>query len=331
MRLPYMGHRAGGLLLPAGFDVTFTTREIRMTDEPTTERVAVRWRIPAAIGMVVAGIGVAAIIVGATTGGTAAKSATAAAAPAAQFLNAPSASPGSSPAADDDGNGWAGPGCRMDGRGMMGGPGMAGGRGMMGGRMGGRGMFGGISITSIAGSQLALKTVDGWTRTIDATGATIEKGGKTATIADLKVGDQVALKQTRNTDGTFTVTAIAVVQPRVAGTVTAVDASTITVTQPDGTAKTVNVTPSTTYASGRKAADKSAVVVGSRVMIRGDLAADGTFTATAVDVKPASGPNGGPGGPPGKDDHGMPGSGPNGGPGGPDSGPDDGGQDGDGA
>jgi hypothetical protein len=305
VRLPYMGHRAGGLLLPAGFDVTFTTREIRMTDEPTTERVAVRWRIPAAIGMVVAGIGVAAIIVGATTGGTAAKSATAAAAPAAQLLNAPSASPGSSPAAGEDGNGWAGPGGRMDGRGMM------------GGRMGGRGMFGEISITSIAGSQLALKTVDGWTRTIDATGATIEKDGTTATVADLKVGDQVVLKQTRGTDGTFTVTAIAVVQPHVAGDVTAVDGSTITVTQPDGIAKTVKVTASTTYTSGRQAADKSAVVVGSRVSIRGDLATDGTFTATAVDVRPAGGPNGGPGDPPGKDDHdknggGRNGNGPNG-------------------
>jgi len=325
VRLPYMGHRAGGLLLPAGFDVTFTTREIRMTDQPTTERVAVRWRIPAAIGMVVAGIGVAAIIVGATTGGTAAKSATATAAPAAQFLNAPGASPGSSPTAGDDGNGWVGPG----GRGMMDGPGMAdgrmGGRGMAGGRMGGRGMFGGISITSIAGPQLSLGTVDGWTRTIDATGATIEKGGKTATLADLKVGDQVAFQQTRNTDGTFTVTAIAVVQPHVGGTVTAVDASTITVTQPDGIAKTVKVTASTTYTSGRKAADKSAVVVGSRVSIRGDLAADGTFTATAVDVKPAGGPNGGPG-----DPNGGPG-GPSGGPGGPDSSPDDGGPDGDGA
>jgi predicted ribosome-associated RNA-binding protein Tma20 len=305
VRLSYMGHRAGGLLLlPAGIDVTFTTREIRMTDEPTTERVAVRWRIPAAIGMVVAGIGVAAIIVGATTGGTAAKSATTAAAPAAQLLNAPSASPGSSPAAGDDGNGWAGPGGRM------------GGRGMMGGRMGGRGMMGEIAITGIAGSQLSLKTTDGWTRTIDATGAAIEKDGKTATLADLKVGDQIALQQTRGTDGVFTVTAIVVVQPHVAGTVTAVDASTISIKQFDGIAKTVQVTASTTYASGRTAADKSAVTVGSLVMIRGIVAADGTFTATAVDVGPAAGPNGGPGAWPDHDKNGggRNGNGPNGGP-----------------
>ncbi len=278
-----------------------------MTDEPTTEHVAVRWRIPAAIGMVVAGIGVAAVIVGATTGGTAAKDATAAAVPAAQLLNAPSASPGASQAPSQDGDGWAGPDGRM------------GGRELMGGRMGGRGMMGDIAITGIAGSQLSLKTIDGWTRTIDATGATIEKDGKTMTLADLKVGDQIRFEQTRNTDGSYKITAIAVVQPHVAGTVQAVDASTITITQRDGTTTKVQLTGSTTYASGRTAADKSAVTVGSLVMIRGTVAADGTFTATAVEVRPAADPTGGPEARP---DHDKNGNGPNGnGPNGPDANP----------
>jgi len=279
-----------------------------MNDEPTTERVTVRWRISAAVAMVVAGIGIAAVVVGVTSGGAAAKSSTAVA-PAAQFVNAPSASPGASQAPGQDGDGWAGPG---GGRGMMG-----------GGRMGGRGMFDDITITGITGSQLALKTADGWTRTIDATGATIEKDGKTATLADLKVGDQIRFEQTRNADGTYKITVIAVVQPHVAGTVTAVDASTITVMQFDGTAKTVQVTASTTYESGRQAADTSAVIVGAIVMIRGDLAADGTFTATTVDVRPAGGPNGGPDGMHGWDDHGTIGDGRNGnGPNGPAASPD---------
>ncbi|MEI8334049.1 MAG: DUF5666 domain-containing protein [Chloroflexota bacterium] len=271
-----------------------------MTDEPTTERVAVRWRVPAGVAMVVAGIGVAAVIVGMSSGGAAARSTTAAA-PAAQFMNAPSASPGASPAAGEDRNGWAAPGTPDGDR-----------QGMMGGRMGGRGMSGEISITGISGSQISLATADGWTRTIDATGATIEKGGKTATVADLAVGDQIDLRQTRGTDGKYTITAIAVVQPQIVGSVTAVDGSSITIKQFDGTAKTVVVTASTTYASGRRTADKAAVVVGSLVMARGTLAADGTFTATAVEVMPADGPNGGPGRMHGGNGQDKDGNGPNG-------------------
>ena len=58
-----------------------------MTDEPTTERVAVRWRVPAGVAMVVAGIGVAAVIVGMSSGGAAARSTTAAATICAGRLN----------------------------------------------------------------------------------------------------------------------------------------------------------------------------------------------------------------------------------------------------
>jgi hypothetical protein len=258
-----------------------------MTDEPTTERVAARWRIPAAVAMVVAGVGVAAVIVGATVAGGTSTSPTAAAADA-RLVNAPSAAPSAVPGAsqtpDQNGDGWTGPGGKDgDGRGMMG-----------GGRMGGRGMFDDITITSITGSQIALKTADGWTRTIDASGATVEKDGKTATLADLQVGDQVRFQQTRNTDGTYKITEIAVVQPHVAGTVKAVDASTITITQQDGTTTKVQLTGSTTYRSDRQAADKSAVTVGAFVMVTGTLSADGTMTATTVDVMPA-GANGGSG------------------------------------
>ena len=96
-----------------------------------------------------------------------------------------------------------------------------GGSGFVGrGRHGGIGL-GAISITAISGANVTLETEDGWTRTIAVTSTTaITKDGEAATLGDLAVGDQVRLKQTRATDGTFTVTAIDVVQPKVAGTVT---------------------------------------------------------------------------------------------------------------
>jgi len=146
---------------------------------------------------------------------------------------------------------------------------------------------GAISITAIDGSKLSLRTDNGWTRTIDATGATVTSGGTTVALSTLKVGDRVALRETRNNDGTWTITAIEVVQPSVQGTVASISGSTVTVTVRAGGTKTVLLTGSTTYAIGGKAATKDAVVAGARIVARGTLAADGTLTATSVEVSPA--------------------------------------------
>ena len=108
--------------------------------------------------------------------------------------------------------------------------------------------FGEITITAISGSDLSLKTADGWTRTITVTAdTTITRAGTTITVADLKVGDEIRFAQTRNADGTYTVTKIQLVIPSVAGQVTAVDGSTITVKRFDGTTQTIHVDASTTY------------------------------------------------------------------------------------
>lgn len=171
-------------------------------------------------------------------------------------------------------------GARFD-RGMRGGMG-----GGMGGRM--RGDIGSaISITAIDGSKLALKTENGWTRTIDATGATVTKDGATVALSTLKVGDRIVFRETRNADGTYTITAIEVIQPAVAGTVASISGSTVTVTQGDGSTSKVVLTGSTTYQLAGQAATKDAVVAGAQIVARGTLATDGALTATSVDVSPA--------------------------------------------
>jgi len=158
---------------------------------------------------------------------------------------------------------------------------------------GGRGMRdgigrGSISITAISGSKLALQTDDGWTRTIDSTGATITKDGATVAVSALEVGDRIRFTETRNDDGTYTITAIVVVQPSVAGTVASVSGSTVTVTERDGETSKVLLTSSTTYELAGKAATKDAVVAGVRIVARGTLATDGTLTATSVEVSAAT-------------------------------------------
>ncbi len=153
-----------------------------------------------------------------------------------------------------------------------------------GGRFGGDG----ITVTAINGNQLTLATADGWSRTVDATGVTVMNGTATATLADLTVGDEIGISQSRNFDGSVAVTQISIVAPHVEGGVTAVDASSITVKQADGTSRTVTLTATTTYSNCRDGATVADVTVGSRVNVLGTANADGSFTATSVSTHAAS-------------------------------------------
>jgi hypothetical protein len=165
------------------------------------------------------------------------------------------------------------------------------GKGFGGGMLDGRGRFGGvgfggITITSISGSNLTLKTDDGWTRTITATSATtISKGGQTITVGQLAVGDQIRFSQTKASDGSFSITAIQVVLPKVAGKVTAVTSDSITVTIRGGTTKTIATTGTTAYRLGGAAANHADVVVGSTILATGTEGANGSFTASTVAIE----------------------------------------------
>lgn len=175
--------------------------------------------------------------------------------------------------------------------------------------MGGRG-FGEITITAISGSNLSLKTADGWTRTIAVTSSTtIAKGGRTVAVGDLAVGDRIVFLQTRNSDGSFSITSIQVVLPRVGGEVTARSGSTITVKQPDGTSATIHVGNGTTYqVPGIATPSVSDISVGMRVVAEGTLGSDGSLTATSV-WGHAAGQPGQPGWGPGRMRHwGQPGA-----------------------
>jgi endonuclease YncB( thermonuclease family) len=164
---------------------------------------------------------------------------------------------------DAVGKGWGPGGVRGDGRG-----------------------FGQISVTAVAGSNLTLATADGWTRTIAVTSATtITKGGAAATLADVAVGDTIRFAQTRNGDGTYTITAIEIVQPQVAGTVTAVGADSITITLRDGTSQTIQTTGSTAYHVEQADGTRADVTVGATIVATGAKAADGSLTASSVWVR----------------------------------------------
>jgi hypothetical protein len=222
--------------------------------------------MPFGLAAVVGGLGIAAVAVAATmSGGGAGRTPT-----IPQGVNlVANASPSPSADGHDGQGGWAGPG---GGRG-----------GMMGDRIGGP--HGGITVASVSGSQLSLSTGDGWTRTIDASGATITRDGAAVTLADVTVGTEIRFAQTRNADGTYTITRIDIEMPRTAGTVTAVGGSTITLKTMDGSAATIVLTSSTTYrVAGKDSATLADIKVGDMVMATGSKAADGTLTATSVNA-----------------------------------------------
>jgi hypothetical protein len=147
----------------------------------------------------------------------------------------------------------------------------------------GRGGFHAISISAINGSNLSLETADGWTRTITVSDSTtLSEAGETITLSDLAVGDQIVFRQERQTDGSYTITAINVVLPTVGGEVTAIDGNTITVTGRDGTTGTIHVDGDTTYQVNRDTGALSDISVGSFVVAQGTLRTDGSLDAAVV-------------------------------------------------
>ena len=114
----------------------------------------------------------------------------------------------------------------------------------------------------------------------------ITKGGQTVAVDALKVGDEIRFSQTRNADGTYTITAIVVPTPVAGGEVTAVDATTITVKGKGGATRVITVNGATVYKLGSAAGSKADVKVGVRVAAQGTVSGD-TFTAITVRIQPA--------------------------------------------
>jgi hypothetical protein len=143
-----------------------------------------------------------------------------------------------------------------------------------------------ITIVRIVGSTIELKTDDGWTRTIAVSADTkITKGGVAATLADLKVGDRVLLRQTRNADGTYSIVALTVPVPVLAGTVTAVDADSLTLKTRDGSTRTIDLTGTTTFKLGGADGKRSDLKVGSIVVVTGAEGSGDAFKASTVRIQ----------------------------------------------
>jgi hypothetical protein len=140
-----------------------------------------------------------------------------------------------------------------------------------------------ITVTAVNGPTVSLATDDGWTRDVDTANVVITRDGQPLTVADVQVGDTVRLAQTRNADGSYTVTGLEVQPALTMGTVATVDPTGFTVTEADGTLVTVRVGDTTQWISRRgTATGLDGLAIGSRVAAQGVRAADGSIDATAV-------------------------------------------------
>ncbi len=144
--------------------------------------------------------------------------------------------------------------------------------------------FGGVTIASINGDSIGLKTADGWSRTITlGSSVKVTEAGRTMSAGDLKVGQSVQLQEKRNSDGTFTVTGLAIVTPSVVGQVTAKTATTITIKRSDGTTQVIDVDSSTTFhIQGAATSNLAAVTIGMTISASGPQATGGPLHAFTV-------------------------------------------------
>jgi hypothetical protein len=126
-------------------------------------------------------------------------------------------------------------------------------------------------------------TPDGWTRTIDTTGVVLTRDGAAIAIGDILVGEPVRVVQTRNADGSYTVTGVEVLPTVALGEVGTVSADGFTVVAADDTTTTVSVTADTTWsARGTTSVTIADATEGRAVAVMGQLQADGSIVASRV-------------------------------------------------
>ena len=176
------------------------------------------------------------------------------------------------------------------------------------------------TVTAVTATTL---TVEGGPNntsvTIDLTSSTTyQKNGVSATLADIKVGDKVAIEPVAPTSSstsaptppaagsTITAASVTVLSPSLMGTVVSVTGTSgnavITVSDGEGFYRTIDTSASTTYRKGSSSGSFADITVGEQLVAFGSVSSNhealDASTVVAAPVAP-SGAAGGPGGPDG--------------------------------
>jgi hypothetical protein len=144
-----------------------------------------------------------------------------------------------------------------------------------------------MTITAIDGTQLTVRTAAGQTRSVDVSGATITRAGQKIAVSDLKVGDQITARQSRQPDGSYKITAVTVLLRTVSGTVQSVEATSVTISGSGRSKQTIVLTDSTIYRQGGAKVSQSALVTGAQIVVQGSVDSSGSFVAVSVTITPS--------------------------------------------
>jgi hypothetical protein len=163
----------------------------------------------------------------------------------------------------------------------------------------GRPLAGGTVKAVNGTSSITVSSFTGSTQTILLSGSTtIHEAGKTVDLSAIKPGDRIMVQGTTTSSG-IKATTIQVELPRVIGSVTAVNGSTITIKTANNrwfgnggstTTQSVTVTTSksTTYQGQSGTSSLSAIKTGNSIIASGTLSSNGkSMTASQIIVLPA--------------------------------------------
>ncbi len=147
------------------------------------------------------------------------------------------------------------------------------------------GRGGEFTVTNVSGQTITAKDRTGASVTITTTSSTtFMNGTQTIHITDIKVGDEIAVRGARASNGNVTATAVMVRQPDAGGKVSNVNGSSFTVTGPNNQTQTIQTTSTTKFMVGRTAGSLADVKAGEMVRATGTLNSDGSLTATTVNI-----------------------------------------------
>ncbi|MGC1419637.1 MAG: DUF5666 domain-containing protein [Acidimicrobiales bacterium] len=150
-------------------------------------------------------------------------------------------------------------------------------------------------ITAVSSTSITVKDLDGTSSTYAITTATtFSEGPTTIDASALAIGQHVGIQL--SSASSTTAVNIDVQLPVLFGTVTAVNGDTITISDPEGFARTIVVDSTTTYTKSSASATLSDVTVGSVISAQGTVDANLTsLDASSVEIGLTGGPGNGPG------------------------------------
>jgi hypothetical protein len=142
------------------------------------------------------------------------------------------------------------------------------------------------TISAISGNTITLKQGDVIVVQATVNANTVyTKAGQTISLSDLKVGQKASVRTTTDSSGTVLVAAVDIVLDRASGTISALDASSVTITKADNTTIKATLSSTTSYQDLGQASSLANLKSGMRVEIAGLLNSDGTLSAEVINVQ----------------------------------------------